>query len=151
MKALLLDLVGGELASLCDLTAIFSSLYDAGSDSNHQIPGKTEIWSVNKKIPQPWRISLHHCEVKCQEYQTQTTSARGRLQLKWRQKVAWCQVRLMSCLDQQKISTRRQAHSHSSDKFHHLLMLPQKTTFFLLRENPICSVTRRRVIISVDQ
>lgn len=43
MKALLLDLVGGELASLCDLTAIFSSLCDAGSDSNHQIPGKTEI------------------------------------------------------------------------------------------------------------
>lgn len=43
MKALLLDLVGDELASLCDLTAIFSSLYDAGSDSNHQTPGKTEI------------------------------------------------------------------------------------------------------------
>lgn len=49
MKALLLDLVGDELASLCDLTAIFSSLYDAGSDSNHQTPGKTEIWSVNRK------------------------------------------------------------------------------------------------------
>lgn len=51
MKALPLDLVGDELASLCDPTAIFSSLYDAGSDSNHQIPKKKkEIGSVDKMI-----------------------------------------------------------------------------------------------------
>lgn len=53
MKALLLDLVGDELGSLCDLTAIFSSLYDAGSDSNHQIPEKTDIKSVNRKYHNP--------------------------------------------------------------------------------------------------
>lgn len=82
MKALPLDLVGGELASLCDLTAIFLSLYDAGSDSNHQIPRKKEIGSVDKKRPQPHRIFLHHCEVKCQAYQTQSTTARGRIQQK---------------------------------------------------------------------
>lgn len=53
MQALPLDLVGDELASLCDPTATFLSLYDAGSDSNHQMPKKNErereIGSVDRK------------------------------------------------------------------------------------------------------
>lgn len=69
MQALPLDLVGDELASLCDPTATFLSLYDAGSDSNHRMPKKewkrARDWISGQKRQQPHRISLHHSVVKC--------------------------------------------------------------------------------------
>lgn len=44
------------LGSPCDLTVIFSSLCDVGSDNNHQIPGKTDLiryhWAIYMTVIQ---------------------------------------------------------------------------------------------------
>lgn len=48
-----------EFVSPCDLTAIFSPLYDAGSDSNHQIPEKQGYYHVSGCSPSLCNPTIH--------------------------------------------------------------------------------------------